>query len=393
MKKILLSYFVYLVVVFGYFLFLYPLQTLSETKYAAIAHAIFFGKLPLIFILLYGVITYEWIRKWQGVFQWRNHFIETGFVGLFLLFIYQFIQLPFDLVWFYVTHAVGTSNQSLVDWIWELTLDLFFLWIGLTLLLLAFQWLVKKRKKSWPVILWLMTIPVAVFVVYIQPVWIDPLYENFTPLAEGELRQAIEALTTDAGLQDATLLQVNMSEKVTTFNAYVTGIFGNARIVLWDTTLEGMNQSEILFILAHEIGHYVMHHVYYGVIGYLVFALVLILLIAYFYRRIMYRKFRQMELFDIRAIPVLLFITMFFLTISQPLTLFVSRQMEEQADAYAVAHTEDLEPAIEGFVRMSIQSKSDINPAFWVKWMRYSHPPMQERIDNIERVMKERELE
>ncbi|WP_117170846.1 M48 family metallopeptidase [Paraliobacillus sediminis] len=390
MKKILLAYAIYLVVVFGYFLFLYPLQTLSDTNYAAIAHALFFGKLPLIFILLYGVITYEWIRKWQEAFQWRNRFIETSLVGLLLLFIYQVIQLPFDLFWFYVTHAVGTSNQSLLDWVGELTLDLLFLWIGLTLLLLTFQWLVKKRKKSWPIILWLITIPVAIFVVYIQPVWIDPLYEDFTPLAEGELRHAIEALTADAGLQDATLLQVNMSEKVTTFNAYVTGIFGNARIVLWDTTIEGMNQSEILFILAHEIGHYLMNHVYYGVIGYLLFALVLILLIAFFYRRIMDKKFPQMQLSDIRAIPVLLFITMLVLTISQPVSLFVSRQMEVQADTYAIEHTEELEPAIEGFIRMSIQSKSDINPVFWVKWMRYSHPPMQERIDMIERVIKER---
>lgn len=392
MKKVLLSYSVYLVVVFGYFLFFYPLETLSDTNYAAIAHALFFGKLPLIFILLYGVNRYEWIRKWQETFQWRNRFIETSMVGLLLLFIYQVIQLPFDLFWFYVTHAVGTSNQPLLDWVGELTLDLLFLWIGLTLLLLTFQLLVKKRKKSWPIILWLITIPVAVFVVYIQPVWIDPLYEDFSPLAEGELRYAIEALTADAGLQDATLLQVNMSEKVTTFNAYVTGIFGNARIVLWDTTIEGMNQSEILFILAHEIGHYLMSHVYYGVIGYLVFALVLILVIASLYRRIMDKKFPQMQLSDIRAIPVLLFITMLVLTISQPVSLFVSRQMEVQADAYAIEHTEELEPAIEGFIRMSIQSKSDINPVFWVKWMRYSHPPMQERIDTIERVIKERKI-
>lgn len=390
MKKILLSYSVYLIVVFGYFVFFYPLETLSDSNYAAIAHALFFGKLPLIFILLYGVIRYQWIRKWQEAFQWRNQLIETSLVGLFLLLIYQVIQLPFDLFWFYVTHAVGTSNQPLLDWIWELTLDLLLLWIGLTLLLLTFQWLVKVRKKSWPIILWLMTIPVAVFVVYIQPVWIDPLYEDFTPLAEGELRHAIEDLTADAGLQDATLLQVNMSEKVTTFNAYVTGIFGNARIVLWDTTIEGMNQSEILFILAHEIGHYLMNHVYYGVIGYLLFALILILLIASFYRRIIHKKFPQMKLSDIRAIPVLLFITMLVLTISQPVSLFVSRQMEVQADNYAIQHTEELEPAIEGFIRMSIQSKSDINPVFWVKWMRYSHPPMQERIDTIERVIKER---
>lgn len=391
MKKLIVSYLVYLAAVFGYFIYFYPLQSFSDTNYAAISHAIFFGKLPLVFILLYAVISKEWIRKWQVTFGWRNRFTETSMVSLFLLLLYQLVQLPFDLFWFYVTHAIGTSRQPLFDWGWELSLDLVLSWLALTSLILLFQWLVRKRKNSWPIFLWLITIPVAIFIVYIQPVWIDPLYEDFTPLVAGDLRDAIESLTAEAGLENATLLQVDMSEKVTTFNAYVTGIFGNARIVLWDTTLEGLDQSEILFILAHEIGHYVMHHVYFGVLSYLVFGFLLFMLTARVFRTIMHRKFPQMHQYDARAIPVLLFIIISFITVSEPITLFVSRQMEEQADDYAIAHTDELEPAIETYTRLATQSKSDIEPVFWVKWMRYSHPTTQERTDKIERALKERE--
>ena len=134
-----------------------------------------------------------------------------------------------------------------------------------------------------------------------------------------------------------------------------------------------------------------MRHVYWGVAGYLVFAFVLLFLIARVYRAIMRKKFPHMRLYDVRGIPVLLFITMLFLTVLEPISLYVSREMEKQADAYAIEHTEDLEPAIEGSIRLAVQSKSDIDPVFWVKWMRYSHPPMQERIDSIKNTIEERE--
>ena len=128
-----------------------------------------------------------------------------------------------------------------------------------------------------------------------------------------------------------------------------------------------------------------------GVAGYLVFAFVLLFLIARVYQAIMHKKFSNLKLYDVRGIPVLLFITMLFLTVLEPISLYVSREMEKQADAYAIEHTEELEPAIEGSIRMAVQSKSDIDPVFWVKWMRYSHPPKKDRIDTIKSAIEERE--
>lgn len=394
MKKVLTIYGVFLILIWSYFMFFYPLKTLGDSNYGALAHAVFFSKLPLEWILLYGLIKKGWSSSWVDGIEHltRLEWLKTALYAFLLVLCYGLIRLPFNLLWFQIAHKEGTSHQPLADWFMEMALDLFFYWIILAIGLYVIRVLMAKFKRFWWFLLWLLALPVAVFVIYIQPVWIDPLYEDFTQLEEGSLRTAIEKVTADAGIENPTILQVNMSEKVTTFNAYVTGIMGNARIVLWDTTLEGMEQDEILFILAHEIGHYVKHHVYFGVGGYLVLNLVLFYITAILYKRIWLKLSEKSESYhSLRVMPILLLTLSILLTISQPISMYVSRQMEVAADRYAVEHTENLEPAINTYISLATQSKGDINPVFWVKWIRFGHPPIAERIELIEKEIEKRE--
>src|SRR5690606_39597744 len=93
---------------------------------------------------------------------------------------------------------------------------------------------------------------------FVQPVIIDPLYNDFFPLTNKELETKILELASRADIPADHVFEVNMSEKTNALNAYVNGIGSNSRIVLWDTTLERLSEDEILFIMAHEMGHYVM---------------------------------------------------------------------------------------------------------------------------------------
>ncbi|WP_226038052.1 M48 family metalloprotease [Aquibacillus saliphilus] len=396
MKRILLIYFVYLLCIWSYFLFFYRLETFSDSNYAALAHAVFFSKLPLEWILLYSLIRSKWSKRWVSSIEviTRFEWMRTLLFSILLVLAYGIIRLPFNLLWFFISHQEGTSHQPLGDWFYEISLDLFFYWIVLTLGIIVIRLLIEQFKKTWWLLLWLLALPLVLFVVYVQPIWIDPLYEDFTTMEQGPLRTEIENFTNEIGLDNATLLQVNMSEKVTTFNAYVTGIMGNARIVLWDTTLEGMEQDEILFILAHEIGHYVKHHVFIGVAGYLVLSFVVFFLAAVIYDRVwlnIKRKESYKSKSELRAIPLLLLILSLLLTVTQPISNYVSRQIERSADDYAIEHTDNLAPALEGYHRMAVQSRSDIDPIFLVKWMRSSHPSTKERIARIEREIQKRE--
>ncbi|MDC3425598.1 M48 family metallopeptidase [Aquibacillus sp. 3ASR75-11] len=395
MKKIFGLYTIYLAIIWSYFLFFYPLETFSKSNYAVFGHAMFFSTFPLEILFLYSVI-----KKNGHIFlanfvesNVKRVWIQTSIYSGLLLLTYTLVKLPFDLVWFWITRQEGISNQPIGDWTYELGLDFLLMWLVFTVGLIITRVVIKKFAKAWWLILWLIALPIAIFVAYIQPIWIDPLYEDFEPLEESALRDKIETLTEEVGIEDATLLQVNMSAKTSTYNAYVAGIMGSARIVLWDTTIKGMTDEEILFILAHEIGHYVKKHVYFGVAGYIILSFVLFFLTAVIYERIWGRRvhtktFRSKH--DLRAIPTLLLILSILLMLTQPISLYVSRQMERSADTYAIENTKELEPGISAYKKMALQSKSDISPSIWIEWIRYSHPMIQNRILQVRQELDQR---
>lgn len=106
------------------------------------------------------------------------------------------------------------------------------------------------------------------------------IFIDFSPLQDKALETKILSLAQQAEIPSEHVYEVNMSEKTNALNAYVTGIGGNSRIVLWDTTLNRLTDEEILFIMAHEMGHYVKKDIYIGIAGYLLMTLIGLWLIA-----------------------------------------------------------------------------------------------------------------
>lgn len=396
MKKIIGLYLIYMLCTWVYFSFFYPLESFSEIRYGAYAHAMYFTTLPLPWILLYSLVKTDLSIRMAEVVRARTkwEWLRTAlFCGL-LAGLYGLVQLPFDFSWYAISLWAGTSHQVIADWFYEWSVSLLLFWFVLSAGVHATRLLMGKVKKMWWFILWLAALPVVFFIVYIQPIWIDPLFEDFAEVEAGPMRHAIENFTARAGLEDATLLKVNMSEETGMYNAYVTGILGSERIILWDTTLENMEKEEVLFILAHEIGHYVYHHVFIGVAGYIVMSFVLLWMVSVVYRKAwsgwLAKKNGWTKENELKAIPILLLTASLLLAMFQPVSMAVSREIEKAADGYAIEHTEDLDVAIDSFTRMAEQSKTDIHPVYWVKWLRYSHPPIMERINRIEAVIDSR---
>ncbi len=107
-----------------------------------------------------------------------------------------------------------------------------------------------------------------VFVVFVAPVVLDPLFSHFEPLEKTrpDLVSAIEQVAQRGGLEipPSRIFAMNASEKFTTYNAYVTGIAATKRVVVWDTTARDLTVPQVLFIFGHEMGHYVLDHIYRG---------------------------------------------------------------------------------------------------------------------------------
>ncbi|KGX83911.1 M48 family metallopeptidase [Pontibacillus marinus] len=388
MRRGLLVYGAFVALIWIYFSFFYELDTFSPSRYGAYSHAYYFTTLAFPWVFLWC-----WLKSQKATQvtqrieeRWRKRWVQSILFGLVIAAIYQLVKLPLDVLGYGIAQANGVNHQPILDWILEWILEASFFIAMITAMIFGVRLFMAKFEKKWWLALWVSTLPVVLFIVYIQPVVIDPLFESFQPLESGPLKSSIVEIAEDAGIDESDIYEVNMSEKTSSFNAYVTGLGNQKRIVLWDTTLNGMKQDEVLFILAHEVAHYVKHHVYIGVFGYIALSFVVLWLLARAFSFVFLNVKHKIGLrnkMDLRSVPVLLLLASLLLFATQPLSLYVSREMERSADQYAIQHTDNLDPALESYRSLAIQSKGDVSPSSWIIWLRYTHPPIQERIERI----------
>src|SRR5438270_1809162 len=159
-------------------------------------------------------------------------------------------------------HAYGLSGQTAAKW-WADALK------GLAIaglfgaLTLWFPYLLMRRSpRRWWLYTGLAAIPLLVFVLFITPLWIEPLFNDFGPMKDKTLETRILALAGHAGIEGSRVYEVNKSVDTNTVNAYVTGFLNSKRIVLWDTILTRLDAPEVLFVMGHEMGHYVLGHTF-----------------------------------------------------------------------------------------------------------------------------------
>lgn len=368
---------------------------LSE-DYSKIKNFLFFITTPFewlvyFFILITGLS--QGLERWIPV---KNKWsILQNAIYLFLLSLLTFIVLfPLNYYQYYLSKSYGISTQNFNAWMRDNMID-FWINFGITaVVVIVLYWLIQKSRKKWWLYAWLLMIPFSIFLMFIRPVVIDPLYNDFYPLTNKELETKILALAEQANIPTDHVYEVNMSDKTNALNAYVTGIGSNARIVLWDTTLSRLSDNEILFIMAHEMGHYVEKHIYFGIAGYILSLFVGLWLtaklmpwiIAHFGRVIKIKKMHA-----IHSLPLFLLITSVLLFVSSPLSNYISRYEEARADHYAIELVTDSDAAVSSFQKLTKAGLSEVNPPLLVKWFRYSHPTMLERINKVANEIKANE--
>src|SRR5262249_5504190 len=165
-------------------------------------------------------------------------------------------------------HRFGLSNQTLAAWGADQLKALAFQIVSVGVIpLLALAWrAVEASPRRWWLWLALGPLPVAAACVLLQPLVFDPLVNKFTPLHDAALRDQILALGARADVPAKNVYEVDMSTRTNKINAYVSGWGSSQRIVLWDTALKSMARDEILFVMGHEMGHYVLRHIWRGLL-------------------------------------------------------------------------------------------------------------------------------
>lgn len=360
---------------------------LSE-EYSKIKNFLFFVVTPFKW-LVYGFILLTGLSQaFENWLPLQNKWtIIQNAVYLFLLSLFIFIVfLPIDYYSYSLGKNYGISTQVFSSWMRDNLIE-FWVDFGTTLVIVTvLYWLIRKSPKKWWLYAWLLMIPYSIFLMFIQPVIIDPLYNDFYPLTNKELEMKILSLAGQANIPTEHVYEVNMAEKTNALNAYVTGIGSNSRIVLWDTTLNRLSENEILFIMAHEMGHYVEKHIYFGMAEYILSTLLGLWLAAKIMPWVITRFGRILKIKRINAIhslPLFLLITSFLLFATSPLSNYISRYQETRADQYAIELVTDPSAAVSTFQELTRAGLNEVNPPLLVKWFRYSHPTMLERINKV----------
>ena len=363
-----------------------PLVTPQARRYSRTRYALYFFGTAYELLVLWGILASGLTAKLRRMVQpLRFSFFQLA--GYYVLLTLVLLAAHAPLTWYggyYLSHAYGLSSQGVGAWLSDLAKG-----VGVDVatsvpVFWLLFWLIRRSPRRWALWFWGALIPLIAFGIFVTPVAVDPIFNRFTPLPDSPLRTQIEALAAHAGIPNAPIYVVDKSRQTHETNAYVTGIGASARIVLWDTTLQRMPPDQIIAIVGHEMGHYVLKHLYWG-FAMTVGGLLLILPLAQWFVTALLARFGLRWGItgpaDYAATPALLLTVTLFGFLLAPVTNAVSRQIEHQADAYGLGVTGNRPAMARAFVSLAEQNLDDPNPPAFIKFWLFTHPPLQERID------------
>jgi len=324
------------------------------------------------------------IRNWaKRVGRWWFPIIGVYFT-IFAL-INFLIDFPLSYYSGYVRqHAYGLSNQTFSKWFGDeikglligIVVGFLFLWVPYLLL--------KRSPRRWWFYTGLLAIPFLCLMILVQPVWIDPLFNEFGAMKNKDLEAKILGLAERAGIEGSRVYEVEKSEDTKALNAYVTGFGATKRIVLWDTIIDKLDEDELLFVMGHEMGHYVLGHVWKTI---LFFSLLIMATLYAIHRTagwLIHRfsdRFGFVELSDIASLPLIILLFSVYFLIVTPFALAFTRHHEHDADRFGLEATENNRAAATAFVKLQEENLQVPRPHLLVKLWQASHPTLGERID------------
>ena len=231
---------------------------------------------------------------------------------------------------------------------------------------------------------WIGTAVVALFMHFIAPIWILPLFNKFTPLEEGKLRDAIRSYADAVSFPHRHLFVMDGSKRSGKSNAFFTGFGRNRRIVLFDTLVENHTVGELVAVLAHEIGHYKRKHIQQGLLISIVHMGVLFYLLSIFLSH-----HGLFEAFFVERDSIYIGLILFSLLYS-PIELILGvllhgllRRNEFTADRFAAETLDEPEHLISALEKLSAHNLDNLTPHPFYVFLNYSHPPVLARIEAI----------
>jgi Zn-dependent protease with chaperone function len=350
---------------------------------------VFYGLLVLWFILRRKFAAKY--RDWAETVS-RNRFVQAFVFTPLLVLTIGVLQLPIDLFQESVSKLYKISVQSWPSWAADWAKAQFLLIIIGSLLAWILYAVIRKSPRRWWLYFWVISLPLLLFGIFISPYVIDPLFNKYEPLATKapQLVPELQRITRRAGMEVAPerMFWMNASDKTIATNASVNGFGASKRIIIWDTTIAQETTDEILTDFGHEMGHYVLGHIWKG---FLFFAAMLFVLHYVAFRTIGWLLARSGSAWGIRSLddwaslPALLLLMTLFGFASGAIGNTFSRYQEHQADIYSLEVTHGIVPdAGQAFARsFQIYGETvlvDPDPNSINVFLFFDHPTVSDRI-------------
>ncbi|MGH9407196.1 MAG: M48 family metallopeptidase [Terriglobia bacterium] len=364
-------------------------------RYSLIQYTVYFGSVALE-LAIYAGLWFSgfgvWLRRLASRASGKLFVQCLIFIPIFWL-VASAIILPLDFFSDYIVeHQFDLSNQGFASWLGDWAKILALTAAAAIIAAWILYRVIRRSPRGWWFWFWLITVPLLLFVMFGEPYVIEPLFFKFTPLERTQpaLTARIERMLSRAGVRipEDRIYEMNASTKTSALNAYVSGIGRSKHVVVWDTTLRDLTPDETLAVLAHETGHYVLHHVVKEFVFDELIAIAWFfagfLILAWLMRRWGARTGIE-GVGDLAGFPAVMLTLTAIVFLASPLYCGISRHYEHQADQYGLELTYGAVPdpnaaAVRSFEIMGERDLSDPEPNRFIEFWLFTHPPLQERI-------------
>jgi Zn-dependent protease with chaperone function len=361
----------------------------SRIGFASRIIGFFYGLLVLWFILSRKLSTKfsDWAEKVS-----RHRFVQALLFTPLLVLTIGVLEIPLDLFDEWILKLYRISVQPWPSWFADWAKAQFLTMVIGSFLVWLLYAVIRKSPARWWLYFWILFLPIILFIVFISPYVIEPMFNTFEPLTvkAPQLIAPLQRVTRRAGQEVAPerMFWMKASDKTIATNAYVTGLGASKRIVIWDTAIDQETPDEVVADFGHEMGHYALGHIWKG----FAFLAALFFVLLYLgYRTIGWLLARFGARWGIRgledwaSLPALLLLLSIFSFASNAIGSTFSRYQENQADVYGLEVTHGIiadpgQACAQSFQNYGEKALVDPDPNPIQVFLFYDHPTVTSRI-------------
>lgn len=309
----------------------------------------------------------------------NDYFNLIIFSGLLAIF-YYLLNLPIQYyAGFILEHKFSLSNQTFKDWVKrELKKSAVMSIISMPLIIALYAAL-RLWPETWWLCIALLWFSASIILAKFAPVVIIPLFYKYSPIKDTALEDRLNSLVAKAGFKPSGVYELNISKDTKKANAALLGIGKQKRIVLCDTLIANFSPDEIESVMAHELGHHKLNHIWKLLVSGGIFTFS-----TFFLTNLSFLKFRHFFgenlFYGYESLVIIYFILSLLNILISPIGNAFSRRLEKNADIFSLKMTGNIDAFISTMKKLGKQNLADIKPNAFYEIMLYDHPPIARRI-------------